>query len=32
VTRNADNSPKGEKQPNAVAWLRSPAGVLGGPK
>ncbi len=32
VTRNADNAPKGEKQPTAVAWLRSPAGVLGGPK
>ncbi len=32
VTRNADNAPKGEKQPNTVAWLRSPAGVLGGPK
>jgi serine/threonine protein kinase len=32
VTRNADNAPKGEKQPNTVAWLRSPVGVLGGPK
>jgi serine/threonine-protein kinase len=32
VTRNADNLPKGEKQPPLVAWLRSPSGVLGGPK
>ena len=32
VTRNADNAPKGEKQPSTVAWLRSPAGLLGGPK
>ena len=32
VTRNADNAPKGEKQPSTVAWLRSPVGVLGGPK
>lgn len=32
VNRNADNTPKGEKQPGAVAWLRTPSGVLGGPK
>jgi serine/threonine-protein kinase len=32
VTRNADNAPKGEKQPATISWLRSPGGVLGGPK
>lgn len=32
VNRNADNTPKTEKQPNSVAWLRTPSGVLGGPK
>jgi len=32
VNRNADNTPKTEKQPGTVAWLRTPSGLLGGPK
>jgi hypothetical protein len=32
VTRNADNTPRGEKQSGLVAWLRTPSGLMGGPK
>lgn len=32
VTRNADNAPRGEKQSGLVAWLRTPSGLMGGPK
>jgi hypothetical protein len=32
VNRNADNMPKGEQLTPLVRWLRTPSGVLGGPK
>jgi hypothetical protein len=32
VNRNAENMPKGEKLPPAVAWLRTPSALLSGPK